>query len=257
MRQEDDSNIEKNRLLRMEFISMIDFDKFSLIFECFSDICFFIKDTEGRLIAVNSQLLKRYNLSHESDIIGKTDFDFVPYSLAEKYRKDDNNIIETGKPMLNILELVLNPMGIPSWCITNKFPVISKNNKIIGISGNIHNIYNGTFNFDNKNFFYNILQYIDTNFNRKISIGELSRHFNLSKRSIERYFKKHLSISPEQFLIKTRIFKSCDYLRKGEYISTVALECGFYDQSSFTRHFKKQMGMTPLQYAKKYSDYSI
>ena len=99
MRKENDSDINANKLLRKEFISKIDFDKFLSLFECFSDICFFIKDTEGRLIAVNSQLLKRYNLSDESDIIGKTDFDFVPYSLAEKYRKDDKEIIETRKPM--------------------------------------------------------------------------------------------------------------------------------------------------------------
>jgi AraC-like DNA-binding protein len=159
--------------------------------------------------------------------------------------------------MLNIIELVLSPVGIPSWCITNKFPVISNDSEVIGICGNIQDIYDGTPSVGNNNFFFSILQYIDNNFNKKISIKKIAQHFNISPRSIERYFKNHLKISPEQFLIKTRIFKSCDYLKKGEYISTAALECGFYDQSSFTRQFKKHMGLTPLQYIKEFIEVNI
>ena len=35
-------------------------------------------------------------------------------------------------------------------------------------------------------------------------------------------------------------------------IGAIALDLGFYDQSSFTVQFKKQMGLTPLQYRKQY-----
>jgi PAS domain-containing protein len=91
MRHDNNPSIDPNELLRKEFISKMDYDRFFSFFDCFSDICFFMKDITGRLIAVNSQLLKRYSLSDESEIIGKTDFDFLPYSLAEKYREDDRN----------------------------------------------------------------------------------------------------------------------------------------------------------------------
>jgi AraC-like DNA-binding protein len=257
MRQDERSHNPIPGLSRMEFLSSMDCEDFFSFFECFGDICFFLKDTEGRLLAANSQLLKRYNLSNEEEIIGKTDFDFVPYSLAEKYKNDDREIAETRKPMLNILELVLTSTGIPCWCITNKFPILSRGGEVIGIVGNIHNVHYGTNNVDSKNFFYRILQYIDSHFSSRISIKQLGEHFHLSTRSVERYFQKHLNISPEQFLIKTRILKSCDYLKRGEYISTIAVECGFYDQSSYTRHFRRHMGITPLQYIKRYIDTDI
>jgi len=259
MRQDNisNTNMNMNKLLRMDFFTKIDVDTLLTIFDCFNDICFFIKDTEGRLIAANTQLLKRYGLTNESDIIGKTDFDFVPRSLAEKYKKDDIKILDSKTTILNILELALNPVGIPGWFITNKFPVIAKDKSIIGIMGTISKLNNGQIANDTNNLFYNILKYIDNNFNKKLSVEKLAHYFNVSTRSIERYFNQYLNISPELFIIKTRIFKSCDYLRKGINISIVAAECGFYDQSSFTKHFKKHMGLTPLQYVKKYIDINL
>lgn len=245
--------VDKMYLSKFEFISQIRPDNmFNTLFEHFDDICFFVKDLDGRLLMANSQLLKRYNLKNESEIIGMTDYDFVPQRLAEKYREDDLRIIKSGKPMLNILELALNSIGIPDWFITNKLPVIGKNDRVIGIMGTFRNLSDIRTGKDGSNYFYKVLQYMDENYSMQLSIKELAQYCGLSIRNFELKFKQIMNMSPRQYLIKVRIFKSCDSLRNRKSISKTAVDCGFYDQCSFTRYFKKHMGLTPKQYIKKY-----
>ena len=50
----------------------------------------------------------------------------------------------------------------------------------------------------------------------------------------------------------TRIDAACDRLRlSAQPIAEIALHCGFYDQSAFTRQFKAVTGLTPGQYRKQ------
>jgi AraC-like DNA-binding protein len=239
-----------------EFFSDIDISILFQMFDHIGDTCFFIKDASGRLLAANSQLIRMYGLSSKQDILGKTDFYFVPHSLAEKYKNDDIKILETKQPMLNILELAYNSVGISSWSITNKIPLINKDNCVIGIMGtiskrdNVQLINNAE---SNDSVFYNVLKYIDSHFQDDLILNKIAREFGLSCRSIERYFKEHLNITPVQFIIKTRILKACDRLIMGMNISKVATECGFYDQSSFTKQFKKHMNLTPMQYIREFN----
>lgn len=223
-----------------------------VLFEYMDDVCFFAKDLDGRLFASNATLLKRYNLEKESDIIGKTDFDFVSRSIAEKYRKDDLEVIRSRKPMLNIVELALNAAGVPDWSTTNKLPIISTDGDVIGVMGTIQRYhFNKPANPALPNF-QDIVQYITSHYDERITVKELARRMNISVRSFERTFKAIFNITPQQFIIKTRIFNACDRLREGLSVSETALACGFYDQSSFAKLFKKHMGLSPLQYIRRY-----
>lgn len=58
----------------------------------------FRKDIQGRFTFANRQYCKHYNCELE-DILGKTDFDFFPSELAEKYRRDDWRVLETGQTL--------------------------------------------------------------------------------------------------------------------------------------------------------------
>ena len=54
------------------------------------------KDLQGHFTFANQQFCKMLGLPLEA-IIGKTDFDFFPRELAEKYQRDDQRVIQTGK----------------------------------------------------------------------------------------------------------------------------------------------------------------
>src|SRR5437870_3832875 len=63
----------------------------------------FRKDLQGRFTFANKQFCKMLARSPE-EIVGKTDFDFFPRALAEKYQRDDRKVLQTGKPYETIEE---------------------------------------------------------------------------------------------------------------------------------------------------------
>lgn len=66
-----------------------------------------------------------------------------------------------------------------------------------------------------------------------------------------RLFKKEMSISPIEYLIKLRLNKSKKYLRETDYsITDISLKCGFYSASHFSSYFLKQFGLSPSEYHK-------
>jgi PAS domain S-box-containing protein len=68
------------------------------------------------------------------NIIGKTDFDFFPPELAEKYQRDDRHVIQTGR-IFETIEENVSPAGVKSYVNVAKTPIYDSKGKIIGIQG--------------------------------------------------------------------------------------------------------------------------
>lgn len=92
----------------------------------------YIKDLEGRYLLVNKQFKEVLNMT-ESEIIGKTDFDFADPEQAQRFKETDDKVIETIKPV-ELEEIIEVGNGKHSLLIT-KFPLLDAQNKIYGISG--------------------------------------------------------------------------------------------------------------------------
>jgi sigma-B regulation protein RsbU (phosphoserine phosphatase) len=93
----------------------------------------FRKDIQGRFTFANSQYCKHYNCKLE-EIIGKTDFDFFPVELAEKYRRDDWRVMETGQTYEIVEEH--HPIGQEKTFIrVVKTPLYGTDGKISGLQG--------------------------------------------------------------------------------------------------------------------------
>jgi phosphoserine phosphatase RsbU/P len=93
----------------------------------------FRKDLQGRFTFANQQYCRHYRCKLE-DILGKTDFDFFPKELAEKYQKDDQRVMETGQTYEFTEEH--HPFG-QEKTITHvvKTPLYSADGSIIGLQG--------------------------------------------------------------------------------------------------------------------------
>ena len=93
----------------------------------------FRKDLEGRFTFANQQYCKHYHCKLE-DILGKTDFDFFPKELAEKYQKDDRRVMATGQTYEFTEEH--HPFGQEKRTThVVKTPLYSPSGKIIGLQG--------------------------------------------------------------------------------------------------------------------------
>ncbi len=92
----------------------------------------FMKDTDSRYVSINEHLARDFGI-RPADAIGKTDYDFSPRELADKYREDDKRIMKTGAT--EELEEHYISQGKEVWVQTVKTPVRDVNGKIVGIFG--------------------------------------------------------------------------------------------------------------------------
>lgn len=97
-----------------------------------------LKDPEGIYLACNPAF-ERFFGATESEIVGRTDFEFVPTELAEFFRRHDRQAIEAGSPSRNE-EWVDYPDGHRVLLHTTKTPIRDTNGHLIGVLGIGHDI---------------------------------------------------------------------------------------------------------------------
>ena len=240
--------------VRLKFFKQMDPERhFFKLFDHMEGVSFFAKSRDGELLFLSQDLMKMYNFKKEEDFIGKTDFDVLPRHLAEKYAMDDKKIIESQEGLLNMIELFLNEQGIPRWFVTNKLPIFDKRGEVMGVMGTIKALERSiSVQYQNLSI-SPAIQYLEDNFKENVSIAMISKLCGISVRQLERNFKRHFNTTPQQFVIKRRILEACELMRSGDVeLCTLSTDIGFYDQSSFSKQFRKHMGMTPRQYGKKF-----
>ena len=96
-----------------------------------------------------------------------------------------------------------------------------------------------------------ILDYIDNNLYKKISMDELSKVFFFNKDYIMRTFKRELGMTIIDYINKKRIFNSLGALKNtDDMMLKIALKHGYVSQEYFSEIFSKYMGVSPLTYRK-------
>ena len=95
----------------------------------------YAKDLKGRFIVCNEALVERMGKTSVEEIIGKSDFDLISHDLAEQYFENEQEIIKTGKPLINHEESMGIVDGISRWNLTTKAPLRDTTGNIIGVVG--------------------------------------------------------------------------------------------------------------------------
>ena len=95
------------------------------------------------------------------------------------------------------------------------------------------------------------VNYINNNYERDISLKDISKYVFLSRSYFAKAFKEITGISPINYLIKARIDRAKELLTgTNQRAGDIAISVGFSNQQRFNEIFKKYTGMTPLQYRK-------
>lgn len=94
---------------------------------------FFRKDLDGAFTFANQRFCDVLKLSLD-DLLGKTDFDFYPVEMAEKYLRDDHRVIDTGETFEDVEEH-RKPTGEIIHVQVLKAPVHDAQGHVIGIQG--------------------------------------------------------------------------------------------------------------------------
>lgn len=78
-----------------------------------------------------------------------------------------------------------------------------------------------------------------------LTLEDISKEIGISKYHFIKEFKRHLGITPNQYIQIRKVNHSKELIKKGVSFSQVAYECGFTDQSYMIKVFKKYHGYTP------------
>ena len=218
------------------------------LFDLVSDTIFFVKDAEGRYVAVNQSLVERCGRRHKREIIGKTVRELYPANLAAGYAFQDRMVLRTGRRILEKLELHLYPDRRRGWCLTSKIPLRNAG-RIVGLAGISRDIGALDKGHAIPASLAAAIEYLREHFDRPLTIGELAAKAGLPPDRFTRLVRKIFRLTPGQLLIQVRVQAAIEQLRETDQpLAQIAVACGFSDQSAFTRRFKAVTGFTPLRY---------
>jgi len=225
---------------------------FRQMLELMPQLAMYIKDTDGRIVALNRRNCEICNIRRESDAIGHRSCDLFPKVLASRYMSDDRHVVETGKAIVN---------DVRQYCSDrsnrhqhkNVIPIKDPEGTIIGtmclywLSDSEQGVpsWHGSL--------ARVTQHIQDHYDGKISLKNLASSVGMSVSTFSRAFKQTFNTMPGQYITQVRLAAACRLLETtNKTLVDIANETGFYDLSHFSKSFKILRGLTPGQYRKKH-----
>ncbi|NDJ76915.1 MAG: PAS domain S-box protein [Chloroflexi bacterium] len=83
----------------------------------------YIKDRDSRFLTANAAVVQLMGQTSADEVVGKTDHDFFPPELANRFLQDERAIFESGEPLINQEEPGQDPAGNARWILTTKVPI--------------------------------------------------------------------------------------------------------------------------------------
>jgi len=107
---------------------------FNALMDNISESIFF-KDSDSKFVRINKATAEKFGLNTPEEAIGKTDFDIFSEEHARQAFKDEQIIMKTGNPIINMEEKETYEDKDDRWASTSKIPWYDENNNIIGVFG--------------------------------------------------------------------------------------------------------------------------
>lgn len=222
---------------------------FEVVFDKLPDVLYLIKDRQGRYVSVNNTCMERFNLPSREAAIGKTANDLFPAHMAKRYNEQDEQVLRTGLPLTDSLDLTLYADRSHGWCVSNKFPLHNKKGQVIGLIGISQDIAEPSRDGLIDKDFADTVDYIRLHHGESLRMEDLADKANLSPTQFERRMKKIFQLTPSRFILKSRIDTAANLLLNSEMtVAQISLQVGFCDQSALSRQFRHLTGLSPVQY---------
>jgi AraC-like DNA-binding protein len=219
------------------------------LFDCLPDLVFFVKNQRSEYVVLNQTLVERCGRRTKNELIGRRADELFPAPLGESYRAQDEAVLRSGKAILNQLELHFYATGGRGWCLTNKLPLRDAQQRVIGVVGISKDLQSANERGEDYSAVAKVVQHIQKNFADTLRVADLAGRAGLSGYQFEQRIRKIFQLTAGQLIQKTRMEAAVQRLREtNDPIATIALDCGYSDQSAFTRQFRQTVGLSPSEY---------
>ncbi|WP_166824905.1 AraC family transcriptional regulator [Thalassoroseus pseudoceratinae] len=225
------------------------------LFDYLPEVYFYAKDNQSRFVKANKASVAMHGCTSELQMIGKSDHDFHPRHLAEQYISEDQRVMKARQPIPNQVWLVPVHDGTLKWFVSTKIPLFGDGGQVIGIAGAMRDFEKAESLVQPYQQMEQVLAFVVQHYAEKIEVKQLASLVHLSVSQFDRRFKSIFQMTPQKYVLRVRINAACQALTTtNQSVANIAQSTGFYDQSYFTKQFRRHMGLTPLAYRRKYAD---
>lgn len=222
---------------------------FQRLFDHLPGVYFFAKNRDGHLMFASQGLLQRYQMSDDSEFIGRTDFDINPDTMAQAYVEDDKRLLAGQARIIERIELWWDRQGMPDWFLVTKLPLYDRRGRVQGVMGTLRRPDEAERRLPVFQTVAQAVEIIRRDFSKPLKIEDIARSCGQSLRQLQRRFQSAFGITPQEFLLRTRVLEATKLLEESALSAgEIAARCGFVDQSSFAQHFRKRTGSSPAAY---------
>ena len=239
--------------LRSDWVASLDpASHFHRIFDYIPGLHFFAKNEEGRLMFASRGLRERYSMQDESEILGRTDFDLNPDLMAKAYVDDDNSLLTGKAEVVERIELWWDGQGMPDWFMVTKLVLRDRKGRIAGVMGLLRRPDESISDLPLFQTVAKAVEIFRRDYAKPVIIEDVASCCGQSVRQLQRRFREAFGMSPQEFLLKTRVLAAQRMLESSSLnAAEIGRLCGFVDPSSFTQHFRKRIGMTPTAFRER------
>ena len=216
------------------------------------DVCFYIKDIQGRIVALNRRNCEICNVRDEFDAVGLRSDELFPPSKAKSYMDDDRRVATTGKPIVD--EQNSYPADDSgNFTYKSVYPVTDRGGKIIGTMC----LYRFVKNPDLVPAWHGamkaVTRHIAEHYMEQLTTKSLAAIVGLSESTFLRLFSRTFGTSPGKYVTGIRITAARQLLETTQKtLSEIAQETGFFDHSHFAKTFRSERGITPGEYSRRH-----
>lgn len=245
--------LERWRVYRAEWVARLGPEShFHLLFDHIPGVAFFAKDRDGHLLYASSSLLSRYGISAESGILGLKDHDINPKSMADSYVQDDEKLHSGALKLIERMELWWDAQGLPDWYLVTKMALYSRDGVCAGVAGILREPADSERRLPVYQTVAKAVEVIRKDYAKALRIEVVADACGQSLRQLQRHFQKAFGITPQEFLLKTRVIAAARLLENTSLsLVQVADAAGFSNSNAFGLHFRRRTGVTPAVYRKK------
>ncbi len=95
----------------------------------------YIKDLQLRKILVNKSESRFLGTNNSAELLGKSDFEIYGKEMAEIFREEDLNVINTLKPIMGKESIIVKKNGLSNSFLISKIPLIGEDGRAYGLVG--------------------------------------------------------------------------------------------------------------------------
>lgn len=218
------------------------------------DVLVFAKDQHHRFVLANEAEWRMQGCTCEAEMLGRTDHHFHPPALAQRYIEEDLQVMRRGEAILHQVWLVPHAEGTPFWYVCSKLPLRDAQQKVVGIAGLMRPYERAGSAPEEYRRLLPALQFASQHFAEPLAVSQLAVQAGLSTSQFQREFRRVFNMTPGAYLTQVRLQAARHLLAHSpQPLSAIALDCGFHDQSHFTKRFQAATGLGPRAYRRRFA----